>query len=171
MEVRRRLPGAGLADKFSLAAEESKLRESLDLPPHFCVEGIAEWQRIFVSIEGFDDLWAHERLREDTEYLEVNGYDLASLWNMTPRPQLGGRRPAELFLRDLLLNPPTAEFSLRSSSGSVLCEHLLSLMNKSQFTPEFISFVEAGRRENARGTRKLRPEGSAHREKPPGTRS
>lgn len=169
MRVRRRIPGPELADRFTLAAEEAELLATLELPPHPRVRDLAEWQRIFTPLADIEELWRHEQLRADPQYLEANLDSLAALWNMTPRPHLDGRRPAELFLREILLDPPRPGELPPSPSGLVYCWHVIEVMRSaSRFTHEFLAFVEAGR--SPRGSRSARRRGwgSLQRARPPG---
>lgn len=166
MEMRRRLPGGEFADRFTLADEESKLVNTIELPDHPRVKGVAAWQKLFGEVDDFEDLWDHRTSWEEPHYLDDNFESLAALWNLTPRAQLRGRRPAELFLRDMLVAPFDEEELPPSTSRCVLCTRLLDLMEPERFTPEFLAFVEAGRPRGA-GAAQRRALGSIQRAKPP----
>ena len=101
-----------------------------------------------------------QQVRSFEEWLETRGPSklsretldsLAGLWNLTPRDDLEGYRPMELYLRELLLAGPHIDardeitnFGTRHVQCSLTEE---MLRNEQLFTPAFFDFVEGDRRE------------------------
>ena len=147
----RRLPHGSVGDRFHLGDHERELheliRERLGQPPPR--RTIEEWQAFFQGLDRLEELLDVDEHEEHRNFLVENWEQLAALWNLTRREDLGGRRPLELYLRELLLRPDDAvdERKLDEDWGTkhVPCPHTYETMHPSLFTPEFLAFVAAGR--------------------------
>ncbi|MCA8960467.1 MAG: hypothetical protein KDC38_08140 [Planctomycetes bacterium] len=136
----RRIPHHSAGSAFDLADHEDDVRRRVgaELEAAFG-HSVDHLQALFQSVERFDELVAHF---SNSARPGVHEESLAALWNVTCREDLQGRRPIELYLRELIRAPeidPDEDYGTKH----VQCADTGSLLKHADFVgPTFFSFVE-----------------------------
>ncbi|MEM7260512.1 MAG: hypothetical protein AAF488_00880, partial [Planctomycetota bacterium] len=103
---------------------------------------VEELQRVFVELDHFEELFDHPILGDRSDLALDHDDALAAIWNYTPREELGGRRPIELFLREVVR---AGEIDVEQDYGTkhVQCLHTGELLTQPDFFgPAFFAFVD-----------------------------
>ncbi len=138
----RRIPHYSVGESFHLGEQETQFKEragdelegSLSIP-------VDELQALFRGVNEYDDLRSHPKFVEHEVALD-SCEELAAMWNYTTREELGGRRPIELYLREIVRAgdvDPEDDYGTKH----IQCEHTGELLTKPDFFgPTFFAFVE-----------------------------
>jgi len=139
----RRIPHRTIGETFHLAEQEAQYKERVGqgLEGSLAIE-VDELQQLFRDIDAFHDLRDHPEFVQRGAAVEVCEEHLAAIWNYTTRDEFGGRRPIELYLREIVR---AGEVDVDDDYGTkhIQCEHTGELLtNPDFFGPAFFSFVE-----------------------------